>query len=243
VSGVEEGGAVVPCPDGPVREASTYSRVEMTAMLEAAVRTDGAPSLTAAVGLLAAAGLPGTPWFARHVDVRVGILAEEDSCGRREEVRRVRAWVRDWDVLVRDGEAVPAGTPAAFLVLLAASYASGMPVSLRDTVGRIPVGRSADVRGDVLRAAATAMGLEDALGSRAEAPGLPAYSGRVTSCRKCESRNVETFHHAVRAPSCMAGVKGGHMCRFCGNCGYLWPEQCADAEAAAAGSPEAVTGR
>jgi hypothetical protein len=240
---VEEGGAVVPCPDGPVREAGTYSRVEMTAMLEAAARTDGSPSMKAAVGLLAAVGLPGTPWFARHVDVRVGILAEQDSSGRREEVRRVRAWVRDWDALVHDEEVAPAGTLIAYLVLLAASYASGTPVSLRDTVGLVPVRLRADAARDVLRAAATAMGLKDAQGSWTKAPGLPAYSGRVTSCSKCKSRRVKTFHHAVRAPSCMAGVKGEHMCRSCGNCGYLWAEQCADAEAATAGSPEAVTGR
>src|SRR5260370_24122332 len=70
---------------------------------------------------------------------------------------------------------------------------------------------------------------------------LPAYSGAQATCPKCKAGTyVLTIYHVwggVRAPELPGGVAPPcrkanpcceHQCRVCENCGYGWPEACAD---------------
>jgi hypothetical protein len=162
VSGTEEDGAVLACLYGPVREPGSYSREEMTALLSASAGTSG--GWRAAVYLLVAAGSPGDPWFARHVVVLDGTYNGPDGPGRWKLVRRVRAWVGDWDALVGEVDEVfldEHGNPAgwrAVLVRLGASFACDVPVSLG---GLARLDLSPDTARHVLTATAIALGLDE----------------------------------------------------------------------------------
>jgi hypothetical protein len=163
---MEGGGAAVACLYGPVRDPGSYSRDEMTALLNASAGASG--GWGAAVYLLGAAGIPGDPQFAGHVVVLDGTYNEPDGPGKWKLVRRVRAWVRDWEALVGEVDEVfldEHGNPAgwrAVLVRLAASFAGDVPVSLG---GLARLDLSPDTARHVLAATAIALGL----GGRADA--------------------------------------------------------------------------
>jgi hypothetical protein len=70
---------------------------------------------------------------------------------------------------------------------------------------------------------------------------LPAYSGPNATCPKCKAGTpvLTIYHYAggVLAPKLPGGVNppcrwaspnDEHLCRVCKNCGYGWPEACAD---------------
>jgi len=64
---------------------------------------------------------------------------------------------------------------------------------------------------------------------------LPAYSGWNARCPKCKAGTVVmTIYHAPKladgteAPCRWAELFDEHLCRVCKNCGYGWPEACAD---------------
>lgn len=97
-------------------------------------RVDGSATMKAAMYLLAATDLPGTPQFARHVDIEDGIVNERNSSGTWEWARYTCAWVRDWDALRNDREAIW-NEHQLTLVDLAMSYANGRPVNLHDAGG------------------------------------------------------------------------------------------------------------
>jgi hypothetical protein len=162
VSGVEGGGAALSCLYGPVRDPASYSREEMTALLDASAGTSG--GWRAALYLLVAAGSPGDLWFARHVVVLDGTYNEPDGPGKWKLIRRVRAWVRDWEALVGEVDEVfldENGNPAgwrAVLVRLAASFAADIPVGLGGLAG---LDLSPDVARHVLTATAIALGLDE----------------------------------------------------------------------------------
>jgi hypothetical protein len=59
------------------------------------------------------------------------------------------------------------------------------------------------------------------------AASLPAYSGAQATCPKCKTACVTTIYHRSRS-TCMYAPYGEHQCRVCPNCGYGWPESCAD---------------
>jgi hypothetical protein len=55
---------------------------------------------------------------------------------------------------------------------------------------------------------------------------LPAYSGQIVLCQKCDASTITTTYHGndfVRA-SCRPDE---HLCRVCQNCGFKWQEACA----------------
>ena len=161
MSGAEGGGAALSCLYSPVREPATYSREEMTALLNASAGDSGA--WAAAVYLLVAAGSAGDPWFARHVDVLGGTYNEPDGPGKWTLVYRVRAWVRDWEALAGEADEVfldEHGNPAgwrAVLVRLAASFGGDVPVGLGG-LGRLDL--SPDTARHVLKATAIALGAD-----------------------------------------------------------------------------------
>jgi hypothetical protein len=140
-------------------EASSYRRDKMIAMLSAAARVDGSATMKAAMYLLAATDLPGTRQFARHVDIEDGIVNERNSSGAWEWARYTCAWVRDWDALRNDREAIW-NEHQITLVDLAMSYAAGRPVNLRDAVGYAARYHGPDAARQITQATAIAMGLE-----------------------------------------------------------------------------------
>lgn len=161
MSEMEQGGAAAECLYGPVREPAAYSREEMTALLNASAGTSG--GWAAALYLLGAAGLPGDPWLARHVDVVAVTGNEPVGPGEWKLVCRVRAQVRDWESLLGDEDEVfldEHGVQAgwrAVLVRVAASFAADVPVSLG---GLARLDLSPDTARHVLTATAIALGVD-----------------------------------------------------------------------------------
>jgi hypothetical protein len=153
-------GQVTPGPEGRRRpKASSYKRDKMIAMLSAAARVDGSATMKAAMYLMSATDLPGTPQFARHVDIEDGIVNERNSSGTWEWARYTCAWVRDWDALRNDREAIW-NEHQLTLVDLAMSYATGRPVNLHDAVGYAALYHGPDAARQITQATAIAMGLE-----------------------------------------------------------------------------------
>jgi hypothetical protein len=70
---------------------------------------------------------------------------------------------------------------------------------------------------------------------------LPAYSGRAKLCTKCGTSYLKTVFHSYggqpepkmhdgRKPPCEFYDINDHQCRICPNCGYGFPEACADVQ-------------
>lgn len=59
---------------------------------------------------------------------------------------------------------------------------------------------------------------------------LPDYSGAVATCPKCDAGTIETTYHLTNIECFYSRPEadGEHLCRICRNCGYKWPEACAD---------------
>ena len=111
-------------PAADPRPAARYGRDEMIALLTAAAHVDGAHSMAAAVHLLTYTGLPGRPDFARHVDVQ--------AVAGADDVTVLGAWVRDWGALLGDDSGVYLTGSDRRMLEIAASYAAGRPVDLRE---------------------------------------------------------------------------------------------------------------
>lgn len=108
--------------------AEDLGRDEMIALLDAAARVDGSRTMAAAMHLLTGTDLPGRPEFALHVDIKEGRLGDPGLS------RVTCAWVRDWDVLLADRDAIW-NEQQLTLITLAAGYATaGRPVDLHDTI-------------------------------------------------------------------------------------------------------------
>jgi hypothetical protein len=59
---------------------------------------------------------------------------------------------------------------------------------------------------------------------------LPAYSGQIALCPKCDASIITTIYHTTNI-GCFHwrdGADGEHLGRICRNCGYKWPKACAD---------------
>ena len=109
-----------------VQSADSYRRTEMIALLSTAARIDRSPPAAAATHLLTYTDLPGRQSFASHVDVH----AVREGGGSMV----TGAWIRDWDALLGD-RGVSLNSTTYRLIELAASYATGRPVDLRNTIG------------------------------------------------------------------------------------------------------------
>jgi hypothetical protein len=105
------------------REPETYTAEEMTALLNEWARVVGSWSMYAAMHLLTYTELPGRRDFARHIDIETGYAADETE--------PLIAVVRDWDKLLNSGTVYLTGGDAR-MTEIAASYATGRPVSLRE---------------------------------------------------------------------------------------------------------------
>ena len=103
--------------------SSGYGQDEMRALLAAGARLEDRPSAAAAVHLLTFTDLPGRRDFARHVHIENVTHAGGGTV--------LAAWVRDWDRLLGDGSVYVSGGPRRLLEV-AASYATGRPVDLRE---------------------------------------------------------------------------------------------------------------
>ena len=58
---------------------------------------------------------------------------------------------------------------------------------------------------------------------------LLPYSGPLATCPKCRAGTiVTTIYHRNIGTTCAFGPDCEHLCRICKNCGYGWPEACAD---------------
>ncbi|MCL2581001.1 MAG: hypothetical protein FWE35_00925 [Streptosporangiales bacterium] len=104
------------------RPPETYTAEEMTALLGEWACVVGSYGMYAAVHLLTYTELPGRRDFARHVDIETGYAADGSE--------PLVAAVRDWDKLLNSGTVYLTGGDQR-LVEIAASYASGRPVDLR----------------------------------------------------------------------------------------------------------------
>jgi hypothetical protein len=111
-------------PAGRTRPAASYDRDEMIALLTAAARVAGTHSMAAAMHLLTYTELPGSRDFARHVDVQADRAADGSPV--------TGAWVRDWDALLGDDSGVYLTGGDRRMLAIAASYAAGRPVDLRE---------------------------------------------------------------------------------------------------------------
>jgi hypothetical protein len=96
---------------------------EMTALLSEWARVVGSYSMYAAMYLLTYTELPGRRDFAKHVDIETGYAADETE--------PLIAVVRDWDKLLT-GNTVRFTGGDLRMTEVAASYASGRPVDLRE---------------------------------------------------------------------------------------------------------------
>lgn len=105
---------------------TSHSPDELRELLLAGARADGWLPAQAAMHLLTYTGLPGSPRFAAHVDVR-------DAWSLGAMVRG--AWVRDWDALLADEELYLTGSECRLLEV-AASFAAGRAISLSEQVTR-----------------------------------------------------------------------------------------------------------
>ncbi len=103
--------------------SSGYGRDEMCELLAAGARLEGRPSAAAAVHLLTFTNLPGRRDFARHARIENVTGADGGTV--------LAAWVRNWDRLLGDGSVYLSSGPRR-LVEVAASYATGRPVDIRD---------------------------------------------------------------------------------------------------------------
>ena len=101
-----------------------YGRDEMCELLAAGAQLEDRPSAAAAVHLLTFTDLPGRRDFARHARV-------ETVTDARPGTAVTGAWVRDWAALLNDGSVYLSSGPRR-LVEVAASYATGRPVDIRD---------------------------------------------------------------------------------------------------------------
>jgi hypothetical protein len=175
-------GQATPGADGRRRpKASAHAREEMVGMLGAAARVDGSVTMKAAMYLLAATDLPGTPQFARHVDIEDDIVNERNGTGAWEWARYTCAWVRDWDRLRNDREAIWNEHQLA-LVDLAMSYATGRPVNLHDAIGYAARLHGPDAARQITQATAIAMGLEVSDSEiRYKQPGWPGQHAEGTA--------------------------------------------------------------
>lgn len=105
------------------RKPETYTTEEMTALLNEWARVVGSHSMYAAMHLLTYTELPGRKDFAKHIDITTGYAADESE--------PLIAVVRDWDKLLNSGTVYLTGGDAR-MVEIAASYAAGRPVDLRE---------------------------------------------------------------------------------------------------------------
>jgi len=105
------------------RKPETYTTEEMTKLLNEWARVVGSYGMYAAMHLLTYTELPGRKDFAKHVDIETGYAADETE--------PLIAVVRDWDKLLNSGTVYLTGGDAR-MVEIAASYATGRPVDLRE---------------------------------------------------------------------------------------------------------------
>lgn len=105
------------------RDPETYTAEEMTALLNEWARVVGSWSMYAAMHLLTYTELPGRRDFAKHIEITTGYAADESE--------PLIAVVRDWDKLLTSGTVYLTGGDAR-MVQIAASYAAGRPVDLRE---------------------------------------------------------------------------------------------------------------
>lgn len=113
--------ANAPAPKG--RKADTYTTAEMTHLLNEWARVIGSDGMAAAMHLLTYTKLPGRRAFAAHVDITTGYAADGSE--------PLIAVVRDWNALLTDNTVRFTGGEAR-LTEIAASYADGRPVNLRE---------------------------------------------------------------------------------------------------------------
>ena len=104
------------------RKPETYTTAEMTALLNEWARVVGSYNMFAAIHLLTFTELPGRTDFAKHIQITTGYAADESE--------PLIAVVRDWDKLLNSGTVYLSGGDAR-LIEIAASYATGRPVDLR----------------------------------------------------------------------------------------------------------------
>jgi hypothetical protein len=105
------------------RKPETYTTEEMTSLLNEWARVVGSHSMYAAMHLLTYTELPGRKDFAKHVDITIGYAADETE--------PLIAVVRDWDKLLTSDTVYFTGGDLR-MVEIAASYAAGRPVDLRE---------------------------------------------------------------------------------------------------------------
>lgn len=105
------------------RKPEAYTAEEMTALLNEWARVVGSCSMYAAMHLLTYTEMPGRKDFARHVDIETGYAADETE--------PLIAVVRDWDKLLT-GNTVRFTGGDLRMTEIAASYAAGRPVDLRE---------------------------------------------------------------------------------------------------------------
>ena len=105
------------------RKPETCTAEEMTALLSEWARVVGSYSMYAAMHLLTYTELPGRKDFAKHVDIETGYAADETE--------PLIAVVRDWDKLLTSNTVYFTGGDLR-MTEIAASYAAGRPVDLRE---------------------------------------------------------------------------------------------------------------
>ena len=105
------------------RKPEACTAEEMTALLSEWARVVGSHSMHAAIHLLTYTELPGRRDFARHVDIETGYAADETE--------PLIAVVRDWDKLLTSNTVRFTGGDLR-MAEIAASYAAGRPVDLRE---------------------------------------------------------------------------------------------------------------
>jgi hypothetical protein len=106
------------------RKPETCTAEEMTTLLNEWARVVGSHSMYAAMHLLTYTELPGRRDFAKHVDIETGYAADETE--------PLIAVVRDWDKLLTSNTVYFTGGDLR-LAEIAASYAEGRPVDLRES--------------------------------------------------------------------------------------------------------------
>lgn len=105
------------------RPAASYNTEEMTELLNTAARVIDSGSMYAAMHLLTYTELPGRRDFAAHVEITRGHAFDGST--------PLIAVVRDWDALLNSHTVYFTGGDAR-MVEIAASYATGRPVNLRE---------------------------------------------------------------------------------------------------------------
>jgi hypothetical protein len=114
-------------PEAPAAEALSIE--EMTMALNAAALVTGSEFDAAAMHLLTFTELPGRKDFARlHVE-----MSMEELAGKTIPV----AWIRDWHKLAGDAPGVYMTGGCQRLVAIAASWARGIPVDLRENASHM----------------------------------------------------------------------------------------------------------